>query len=96
MARSVRRQFQIGDHWLDRREGRLGWYRFSYDPATRQTRKFSMDTDSFEEAKAKLEDWYMAQRMRNAHDLPSADVKLRDIWREYEANHVPSYGRTRR
>ncbi|RVD58838.1 site-specific integrase [Mesorhizobium sp. M2D.F.Ca.ET.223.01.1.1] len=88
MARGVKRLFQIGDHWLDRRDDRPGWYRFSYDPTTRQTRKFSMETDNFEEAKAKLEDWYMEQRLRSGRDLRSEDVTLRDLFKEYEANHV--------
>ncbi|TIT36144.1 MAG: hypothetical protein E5W65_10270 [Mesorhizobium sp.] len=84
-----KRAFQIGDYWLDRRDNRPGWYRFSYDPAKRQTRKFAMDTDDFETAKSKLEDWYMAEKMRNGRDLPSEEVTLRDLWKEYETTHVP-------
>lgn len=83
------RAFQVGESWLDKREGRSAWYRFTYDPATRQTRRVSLDTDDFEEAKGKLLDWYTGQRMRTAQQLPSEEVTLREIWKEYEANHVP-------
>ncbi|WP_442577887.1 tyrosine-type recombinase/integrase [Mesorhizobium sp. ASY16-5R] len=85
----TKRAFQIGDYWLDRRKGRPGWYRFGYDAATRQTRKVSMDTDDLEVAKGKLLDWYSAERLRTSQHLSSEEVTLRDIWKEYEANHVP-------
>jgi integrase len=88
MPRYQKRAFQIGDYWLDKRPGSEAWYRMSFDADARQTRKFSMGTTSFEEAKAKLETWYMSQRLQAGRDLASDTVTLKELWREYHENHV--------
>jgi integrase len=88
MARYAKRIFQIGDYWLDKRPGSAAWHRTFYDEAAKQTRKVSLGTAELEEAKAKLTEWYLAEQMKSGRDLSSESVTLRQVWKEYEANHV--------
>jgi integrase len=59
-----------------------------FDAATKSTKKASLETVDFEEAKGKLLDWYSGQRMQMGRDLTADSVTLKELWKEYEANHV--------
>ncbi|TPM41439.1 site-specific integrase [Mesorhizobium sp. B2-3-4] len=88
MPRYQKREFQLGDYWLDKRPGSAAWHRTSYDEAAKQTRKVSLGTADLEEAKTKLTEWFVEQRMKNGRDLSADSVLLRDVWKEYQASHV--------
>jgi integrase len=60
MAKYVKRQFQVGEYWLARRDGKPIWHRFRFKPGTRQTERVSLGTDDYAEAKRKLTAWYAA------------------------------------
>lgn len=49
---------QIGDYWLSQRPNSAAWCRTWFDAATRQTRRASLSTDDFQDAKLKLWEWF--------------------------------------
>ncbi|HEY9145624.1 MAG TPA: site-specific integrase [Thiobacillus sp.] len=49
---------QIGAFWLSQQRGSDKWYRTWYDPDTRQTRRKTLGTSDFQEAKLKLWEWF--------------------------------------
>jgi integrase len=56
----VKRQFQLGEYWLDRRAGSLTWCRCRFNPATRQTERVGLATMDYDEAKERLTAWFAA------------------------------------
>ena len=87
MAKYAKREFRIGDYYLSQRSGTPAWHRTWYCEKSKQTRRASLGTDDFDEARGKLEDWYMAERMRQGQDLAASDVLLRDLFKDYLENH---------
>jgi integrase len=83
-----KRDFRIGDYWISQRSGSAAWQRTWYDEAAAQTRRSSLGTDDHETAKKKLEDWYMAQRMRTAQDLLPNEVTLAEVFKDYLEKHA--------
>jgi integrase len=51
--------FQIGDFWLSKRAKSDAWYRTWFDSEARQTRRISLGTPDFDEAKQALTDWFV-------------------------------------
>lgn len=49
---------QIGDFWLSQRAGSQHWCRTWFDAGTRQTKRASLGTGDFQEAKLKLWEWF--------------------------------------
>lgn len=49
---------QIGDFWLSQRRGSSSWCRTWFDAPTRQTKRASLGTDDFQEAKLALYEWF--------------------------------------
>lgn len=85
----------MGEYWLSQRSNSTAWQRTWYDIEANQTRRASLGTDDYDTAKKKLEDWYMAQRMRTAQDLSASEVTLGEIFKDYLDHHainLRSYG----
>jgi len=51
--------FQIGEFWLSKRPKSEAWYRTWFDSEARQTRRISLGTSDFDEAKQTLTDWFV-------------------------------------
>ena len=90
------RAFQLGNYWLSRRAGSAGWQRTWFDATTRQTRRASLGTADFEQAKERLTDWYVANRalvQEKAQDVLLSDILAR-YW-EGHASNLVSHGTAR-
>lgn len=83
MARYTRREFQIGDYWLDQREGSPAWYRCWIEGA--RTKRVSLGTADLEEAKAALREFFILQHTKTLEE-PAA-TPLADILKRYQAEH---------
>ncbi|WP_077225134.1 tyrosine-type recombinase/integrase [Agrobacterium tumefaciens] len=88
MSRYARKEYRVGDYWLSQRANSPAWYRTHYDEAARQTRRFSLQTDDFDTAKQKLDEWYIAERMRSAQNLSPSEVTLSDLFKDYLDHHA--------
>jgi integrase len=80
-------RFKIGDYWLSKRPDARGdlWYRTWYDSAAKQTRRISLCTRDFEEAKVKLAEWILGGQNLTDEDpstVPLATAFLR-YWNEH-------------
>ncbi|CUW85778.1 tyrosine-type recombinase/integrase [Rhizobium pusense] len=88
MSRYAKKEYRVGDFWLGQRAGSPAWYRCFYEEASRRTKRASLGTDDFEEAKRRLDAWYMEQRMRTAQDLPPSEVTLKEVFQDYLDHHA--------
>lgn len=88
MAKYARKEYRVGDYWLGQRAGSPAWYRCFYEEKNRRTKRASLGTDDFEEAKRRLDEWYMAQRMRTSQDLDPSEVTLKEVFKDYLENHA--------
>lgn len=86
---------QIGGYWLSQKprgdRSDETWYRTWYDAGTRQTRRFSLGTEDFQEAGERLVEWVVAnERTQKAtRDQVLIDVLLINYWNDH-AQHLPS------
>jgi integrase len=83
VAKYTKRKFQVGEYWLSQKGERAAWCRTWLDADARQTRRVSLGTDDFEEAKRKLAEWYAAQFQAPSDDLPPSAVKLAAVLLDY-------------
>lgn len=88
MAKYGKKTFQLGSYWLSQRSGSAAWYRTWYDETAKQTRRVTLGTDDFAAAKDKLEEWYLAERMRIAQNLPASDLTLKELFKDYLDNYA--------
>lgn len=88
MSRFQRREFRIGDYYLTQRAGSPAWHRTWYDDKAQQTRRVTLGTDNFDVARRKLEDWYMAERMRLVQNLSPNEVTLKEVFDDYLDRHA--------
>ncbi len=88
MAKYAKREFRIGDYYLTQRSGTPAWHRTWYCEKSKQTRRVSLGTDDFDKARKVLEEWYMAERMRQGQDLAASEVLLKDVFKDYLENHA--------
>lgn len=77
--------YRLGDYWLARKAGSDNWHRAWYDAKTRSTRRASLGTGDFAEAKRRLNDWFV--RNHAPEDEDPGDVLLSDIIRRYYEEH---------
>ncbi len=85
MPRYTKHSFQIGEWWLSQRSGSPAWYATFYDAAAKRTRRVSLGTDDFEQARQKLLERYLEEhRPQNA---PAETVALADIVLDYYKAH---------
>ncbi len=96
MSRYGKREYQIGDYWLSQRGNSPAWCRTWFDPSDRQTKRASLSTTDFEEAKQALTDWFVANHIpksKEPEDHSLATIIAR-YW-QHHGQHIISAERTR-
>ena len=91
-----KREFQVGEYWLGQRSGSPAWYRMWYDEKASRTKRTSLGTTDFEEAKKLLTDWFITNRTPQQED--TQEVLLADVLLRYWEQHgqfVVSAARTK-
>ena len=86
MGKYSQRPIQFGEWFLYQRTGSPAYYRACYNRATGKLERFSLGTVSAEDAKKKLEVWWLQNRVVNKEQL--AEASLADIFRRYWENHA--------
>ena len=76
---------QIGDYWPSRRPNSAAWCRTWFDERSRQTRRASLGTDDFEQAKLALAAW-VTLNGRHEREQPK-DVLLGGVFVRYMHQH---------
>lgn len=77
---------QIGEYWLSRRRGSGQWCRTWYDGKTRQTRRASLGTADFQEAKIQLYDWFSKHGQLTDQDPASTPAET--VFARYYQQHA--------
>jgi len=85
MAKYEQREYRCGDYWLSQYAKSPAWQRTWYDAATRQTKRASLGTTDFEQAKVALLDWVMANRQPQ-QEKPQ-EVLIADVLARYYEQH---------
>jgi integrase len=85
MPRYTKHSFQVGEWWLSQRSGSPAWYATSYDGAAQRTRRVSLGTDDFEQARQRLLERYLEQH--RPQSAPAETVALADILLDYYKSH---------
>ena len=85
MPRYTKHTFQIGEWWLSQRSGSPAWYATCYDTAAQRTRRVSLGTDDFEQARQKLLERYLEQH--RPQNEPVEAVALADVLLDYYKSH---------
>lgn len=86
MGQYDKRNFQLGDYYLTRRGNSPAWCRTWFDPNTRQTKRASLGTTDFEQAKQILTDWFIANR--SVENQPSTITPLAEVIARYWEQHA--------
>jgi integrase len=76
---------QIGDYWLSKRPGSEQWCRTWYDDGTRQTKRASLGTSDFQQAKVALAEWFV-KHGRIANQQPQ-DVPVEQVFVRFWHRH---------
>jgi integrase len=87
----VQEKFRIGSYFLDKRPNSSSWCACWFDPATRQTRRASLGTSDFQEAKIRLAE-FVTKHATLKHAEPDGvllEVILIRYW-EKHAKAIPS------
>ena len=80
-----RNAFQVGNYWLSQRSGSPAWYRTWFDVDSRQTRRISLGTADFVEAKQRLTDWFILENTKTKD--PIALVTLAEVFARFYEHH---------
>ena len=80
------RNFQVGDYWLSKNARSQAWCRTWYDATTKQTRRTSLRTADFEQAKILLTEWFIQSHQRK--DADPADITLAEIFSQFYEKHA--------
>lgn len=80
-------RFQLGEYWLSLRENSEAWCRTWFDKRKRQTRRNSLGTTDFEQAKVRLAKWYLEQR--ELKNEPPQGVLIGEILDRYVRERGP-------
>lgn len=85
-----RDRYQVGDYWLGQRiqDGTPAWYRMWWDKEAGRSRRASLRTSCFEEAKSRLNQWFILQAQPKGNTL--ADFTLAEIFPRYFDQHARS------
>ena len=86
MPRYDKQRFQLGDYWLSQQSRSPAWCRTWYDPKSEQTRRVSLRTTDFEEAKQRLTDWFVLEHQQK--DQKPDDVTLAALFARYFEKHA--------
>ena len=83
-----KREFQVGEYWLGQRSGSPAWYRCWFDASARQTRKASLGTTDFEQAKQLLTKWFIFNNTKNEEEKQDATIAevLMFYWEKHGKN----------
>jgi integrase len=79
-------EFRIGDYWLSKHSTSRYWQRSWYDGQRRQVRRVSLGTESFQDAKDQLADWFF--RTHRPRDAAPAEVALSVILTDYYESYA--------
>ena len=85
MPRYSKREFQVGEWWLSQRDGSPAWYATFYDAAAKRSRRISLGTDDFEQARQRLLERYLDEH--RPQQAPAETVALADIVLDYYKKH---------
>ena len=85
MPRYSKREFQVGEWWLSQRDGSPAWYATFYDGAAKRSRRISLGTDDFEQARQRLLERYLDEH--RPQQAPAETVALADIVLDYYKKH---------
>jgi integrase len=86
MGRYTRRSIQFGEWFLYQRHGSTAYYRARYNRDTGKLERFSLGTIDAEDARQKLETWWLQNRQ--VREEGPADASLADILRRYWEHHA--------
>ena len=86
MARFASNTYTVGEWSIGTRGESPMLYRWRYDPTTGKVSRVSLGTTDFEEAKRRLDAWWLANR--TVKDEKPADASLADILRRYWEEHA--------
>ena len=86
MPRYDKQRFQLGDYWLSKQSRSPAWCRTWYDPKSQQTRRASLRTTDFEQAKQILTDWFVLQHQPK--QKPADGVMLATLLARYFDKHA--------
>ena len=79
------RIYQLGEYWLSKQQRSDAWCRTWYDTTARQTRRVSLGTTDLEEAKQKLDEWFIGNRRPT--NEPPEEASLAQILARYWEQH---------
>lgn len=91
------KRFRLGRYFLGKQSRSPAWCRCYYDPVTRQTKRHSLGTTDFEEAKLRLHDWYLLNHRpgENPHAPPITVAACLARYWEHHAKKQTSAARTK-
>ena len=82
---SEKREYTVGNYWLGQRSGSPAWYRMWYDERSRRTKRASLNTTDFEEAKELLTEWFITNIRKDNAD--TQEVLIASVIADYWDNH---------
>jgi len=80
-----KKDFQVGNYWLSKQSRSDAWCRTWFDNSTRQTRRASLGTTDFEEAKQILTDWFVLNQTQTK-EAPNRKL-LAEIFANFYEQH---------
>ena len=95
---NTEREFQLGVYWLSKQSRSPAWCRTWFDTAARQTKRASLGTADFDEAKQKLTDWFVGQHNQITEPNKAQEPCLAEVLSRYYEQHaakLPSAGRAK-
>jgi len=95
---STKNRYQVGEHWLSKKSNSPAWHRTWFDAQTKQTRRSSLRTSNFEEAKVRLNEWFIINQTHTKPE-PTKAVTLASIFARFydeHGRHLKSYDDNRR
>jgi len=91
------KRYQVGDYWLSKQSRSPAWCRTWYCKRTKQTRRTSLRTTNFNEAKDSLNQWFILECQKK--NQPSDRVTIAAIFARYyekHGKHLSSYDSVKR
>ena len=79
------KRYQVGDYWLSKQSRSPAWCRTWYCNRTKQTRRSSLLTANFDEAKDSLNQWFILECQKK--DQASDEVTIAAIFARYYDKH---------
>lgn len=85
MARYGKRDFQLDEFYLSQRKNSPAWCRTWYDNGSRQTKRESLGTEDYEEAKKRLTEWFVLNQTKPEQEL--GDTLIAAVINRYWEQH---------